>query len=334
MVHARLIPFLLVAGSLVAIPTSNSFASSPNVGAENSGSIGIRLIAVATRASDDPLANTYVVDRLAPGTTLTRRIELDNDTRATVDVSVYPAAASVVRGSFAFAPGHGANELSGWTSLRRADLRLAPGTEALDTVTITVPEGAPSGQQYGVLWAQVSARPAVAGGVILVNRVGIRMYVSVGPGGAPPSNFAIGPLSTRRSLEGKPMVVSSVHNNGHSTLDLGGDLTISRGPDGLRAGPMAATLGAVLAPGASEPVTVGLAAGLPRGPWHADLSLSSGPLRRSADATIIFPADNAAKKVPTTPGFPTPVAVIAALFLLSLLAALALTGFRRRTRRL
>jgi hypothetical protein len=332
-VHARLIPLLFVAGSLVAIPAPSAFASSPNGGSAKSGSIGIRLIAVATTAPNNPLANTYVVDRLAPGTTLTRRIALDNDTSANVDVSVYPAAASVVRGSFLFAPGRGGNQLSGWTSLGRSNVRLAPGTEAFDTVTITVPEGAPSGQQYGVVWAQVSARPAVAGGVTLVNRVGVRMYVSVGPGGAPSSNFAIGSLSARRSSEDEPMVVSTVHNNGHSTLDLGGDLTIFRGPDGLRAGPMTATLGAVLAPGASEPVTVGLAPGLPRGPWHVDLSLSSGPLQRSANATLTFPSDNAAKKVPTAPGFPTSVVVIAVLFLLSLLAALALTGFRRRARR-
>jgi hypothetical protein len=200
-------------------------------------------------------------------------------------------------------------------------------------VTIKVPEDASSGQQYGVLWAQVSARPALAGGVTLVNRVGVRMYVSVGPGGAPPSNFAIGALSARRSSEDEPIVVSTVHNNGHSTLDLSGDLTISRGPDGLRAGPMAATLGAVLAPGVSEPVTVGLAMGLPRGPWHVDLSLSSGPLQRSANATITFPPNNGAKKASTTPGFPASVVVIAVLFLLSLLAALTLTGFRRRSRR-
>ena len=59
----------------------------------------------ATTAPSNPLANTYIVDRLAPGATLTRSVEIDNDTRADVDVSVYPAAASVVRGSFVFAPG-------------------------------------------------------------------------------------------------------------------------------------------------------------------------------------------------------------------------------------
>jgi hypothetical protein len=265
--------------------------------------------------------------------TLIRRVEIDNDTKANVDVSVYPAAASVVRGSFVFAPGHGENELSSWASLSDAELHLAPGSEALDTITVTVPEDAPSGPQYGVLWAQVSERPAVAGGVTLVNRVGVRMYLSVGPGGAPTSNFTIGSLRAEHSATGECLVVSTVHNSGHATLDLSGDLTLSRGPDGLRAGPIAAALGAVLAPGVSEPVTVGLTSGLPRGPWQADLSLSSGSLQRSADATITFPIDVGAVNVSTTSRFPMPIVLIAALLFLILIAALALMTFRHRSRR-
>jgi hypothetical protein len=82
-----------------------------------------------------------------------------------------------------------------------------------------------------VSWAEVSARPATEGGVTLVNRVGVRMYMSVGPGGAPSSTFAIGSLSARRSTTGESLVVSAVHNGGGSTLDLGGTLMLSHGPD-------------------------------------------------------------------------------------------------------
>jgi hypothetical protein len=331
-VQGRLIIFLFVVGSLVAVPTSSVFGSSPPGSTAKSGSVGIRLIAVAQTAPSNPLAATYVVDRLAPGTTLTRSVEIDNDTRAITDVSVYPAAASVVRGNFVFAPGHGGNELSSWTSLSRADLRLAPGSKALDTITVTVPKDAASGQQYGVLWAQVSAPPTIAGGVTLVNRVGVRMYLSVGPGGAPTSNFAIGSLSARHSATGESLVVSTVHNSGHTTLDLSGNLTLSNGPDGLRAGPIAATLGTVLAPGVSEPITVGLTTGLPRGPWRVDLSLSSGSLQRSAKATITFPMNMGAVKASKATGFPALVVVIVVLFLL-LLAALALIAIRRRSLR-
>jgi hypothetical protein len=328
-VRGRLIIFSFVVGSLAAVPTSSAMASSPNGAAAEAGSVGIRLVAAADTAPNDPLANTYVVDRLAPGTTLIRNVEVDNDTKDVVDVSVYPAAAAVVQGSFAFAPGHSGNELSGWSSVRHSELRLGPGGGAFDTMTIKVPDDASPGQRYGVLWAEVSARPATGGGVTLVNRVGVRMYISVGPGGAPTSNFAIGSLSARRSTTGRSLVVSTVHNSGHSTLDLDGTLMLSHGPDGLRAGPVAATLGAVLSPGASEPVTVELTSGLPRGPWQVDLSLASGSLQRSAKATITFPLDIRSVKRSTASGFPTLLVVIIFLFLL-LLVSLVLVAFRRR----
>jgi hypothetical protein len=330
-VRGRLIMLSVLVGSLVAVPTSSAFAASPRP-TPSSGSIGIRLMAAATTPSN-PLATTYIVDQLAPGTTLVRRVEIDNDTRADVDVSVYPAGASVVRGRFVFAAGHGGNELSGWASLGQAELHLAPGGEALDTITVAVPQNAPSGPEYGVLWAQVSTRPTGAGGLTLVNRVGVRMYLSVGLGGGPTSNFAIGTLHAGYGASGQSLVVSTVHNSGQSTLDLRGDLTLSQGPDGLRAGPIEAALGTVLAPGVSEPVTVGLTAGLPRGPWRVDLSLSSGSLQRSTSATITFPARAGAVKVSTTAGFPRSVGLIAAFFLVLLLASVAFLTFRRRANR-
>jgi hypothetical protein len=38
-------------------------------------------------------------------------------------------------------------------------IRLAPGTEAFDTLTISVPRSASSGERYGVLWAEVCLPP-------------------------------------------------------------------------------------------------------------------------------------------------------------------------------
>ena len=66
-------------------------------------------------------------------------------------------------------------------------------------------------------------------------------------------------------------------------------LRLSAGPGGLHAGPFPARLAAMVAPGASQPVTVSLSKGLPDGPWRARLWLTSGLLRRSAAATITFP---------------------------------------------
>jgi len=329
-VRGRLIALLLLAGSGAIGPISNASAAGPGPSSPTTGSVGIRLVAVPGTNPINPLASSYVVDMLAPGSELSRSVEIDNDTRASVDVSVYPAAASIVRGNFTFAPSTNGNELSSWTSVNHDVLRLAPGGEAFDTLTINVPGSASSGERYGVLWAQVSAPPADAGGITLVNRVGVRMYLSIGPGGAPAANFAISSLTAERSATGES-VVARVHNSGQSTLDINGNLMLSHGPDGLRAGPIGAMLGAVLAPGVSEPVAVPLELGLPRGPWQADLELTSGSLQRSALATITFPLNSGPATPPKVSGFPTLILVALAMLALLAIAALVLLACRRRS---
>jgi hypothetical protein len=277
----------------IVMPASVASAALPNQPPRGPGSIGIRLVADPADSSGDPLARTYIVGRPAPGTTIRRRVEIVNTTRSTAVVAVYAAAADLRRGNFAFAAGHSPNELSRWTSVSRGILRLAPGVRAFETVTIKVPKAASAGERYAVVWAEVSAAAPAAGGVRLVNRVGVRMYLSVGPGDRSP-NFAIDPLSAERSATGQPLVVSNVHNDGGSTLELSGTLTLFDGPGGLRGGPFPVTLGADLAPGASEPMTVRLDNGLPRGPWRAIVRLRSGPIQRTAVATMTFPASSPA----------------------------------------
>ena len=293
--RGRRTALILFVGALVLVPCSSAFASSPKQPTTNPGNIGIRLVPVPGAPATDPLANSYVIDRLAPGTTLVRSVQIDNDTDAAVDVSVYPAAARIVGRNFAFASGHNANDLSNWTAVSSGVLRLAPGAEAVDSLTITVPPTAPSGERYAVLWAGVSSRPTDGGGITLVNRVGVRMYISIGPGGAPAPNFTLGSLSARRSPTGEKLVVAYVHNSGRSILDLSGNLMLSDGPGGLRAGPFAARAASPLSPGRSELVKVGLAHELPRGPWHAEVTLKSGSLQHSTTATISFPANQGVK---------------------------------------
>jgi hypothetical protein len=256
--------------------------------------VGIRLVDGPSPSLDSPLARSYIVGRLAPGTTIRRQIEISNTTLSTVSVAVYAAGAGLVNGHFGFAPGHSRNELSSWTSVTRHRLRLRPGTNAVETVTVNVPTLASSGERNAVVWAEVSARTSAADGIRLVNRVGIRMYLSIGPGGGPASNFVLGALSAKRSASGVPLVAAVVHNSGGRTLDINGTLTLSNGPGGLRAGPFAVMLGATLAPGSSEPATVALDKRLPRGPWRAQLQLRSGFIERSAVATITFPSAVAA----------------------------------------
>lgn len=256
--------------------------------ASDTGGVGVRLIPVRA-VSGDPLATSYILDRLAPGTTIHRRIEVSNSTGAGADIAVYPAAAGLSGGSFSFAPGHSRNELSDWTTIDRSSLHLPAGGAAVVMVTIKVPRRAPSGERYAVVWAQVST-PAATGGVRLVNRVGVRIYLSIGPGGAPNSDFSISPLLAKRSSGGQPLVVAEVRNTGRRTLDIGGYLTLANGPGGLRAGPFPVTLGAALSPGLTGTATVRLDPRLPRGPWRAELHLRSGSIRHVAAGTIRFAA--------------------------------------------
>jgi hypothetical protein len=318
----RLIALALLAG--IVVPASSALAAS-------SGGIGVRLVDSGVPSQVDPRARSYIIERLAPGATIRRRVEISNSTGLTEYVSVYPAASHLRRGGFGFAPGHSRNDLSSWTSMSRAVLRLAPGTNAFETVTIRVPKDASVGQRYAVVWAEVSNRSPAAGGVTLVNRVGVRMYVSIGLGGAPRSNFEIGSLVATRSATGVPLVLASLHNNGGRTLDVTGYLALTKGPGGLRAGPFPVELAAGLAPGAFEPMTVRLDKRLPRGPWHAALRLRNGFLVRTAGATITFPPKASPVKARSVVPAGARLILVILMFLVVLLAviALALVLFRR-----
>lgn len=155
----------------------------------------------------------------------------------------------------------------------------------------------------------------------LVNRVGIRMYVSVRPGGAPRSNFTIGSLTAGRWASGDPVVVADVRNTGQRTLDINGSLALSRGPGGVRTGLLPVTLAAPLGPGGSERVTVQL-------DKHAPGARRCGSEADSLDAppptTITFPSGATAATGP-----PMALLVTTGLLVLLAVAALGLLVIRR-----
>lgn len=291
----------VLAGILVL--ATDASAAPPNKPVTGPGGIGIRLVDVGVD-SRNPLARSYIVARIPPGTSIHRRIEITNTTGSTAAVAVYPAAANLRRSTFGFAPAHRGNELSSWTSVSHEALRLASGAKTVETVTVNVPKEASPGERYAVIWAEISALAPAEGGVTLVNRVGIRMYLAIGPGGASPANFVIGVLSAKRSASGVPLVTSTIRNSGRRTLDIAGSLTLSRGPGRLRAGPFGAKLRTALAPGDAQAVTVRLDERLPRGPWHARLRLSGGRIERTAVATITFPRRAESARRPTATAVP------------------------------
>jgi hypothetical protein len=288
----------LAVTAVIAAPVRAATAvPRPTVRRAVTGGIGLRLVDVPVSEANDPRAQLYIVDHLTPGTVIDRRIEVSNTTDVTAHVELYAAAATIGHGSFLGAEGRTPDELSTWTSVDPSASDVPAGGRVMATVTIAVPGDAAPGERYGVVWAEARSAPAGSGGVIEVNRVGIRLYLSVGPGNAPAADFTIDSLTAARSPDGRPMVLASVHNTGGRALDMSGTLELLAGPGGLSAGPFPADLGTTLAVGDTEPVTIVLDERVPAGPWDARIILHSGLLERSARATISFPDAGAAAPV-------------------------------------
>jgi hypothetical protein len=309
------------AGLVSVLATGSSEGPGP-------GSIGVKLIALPG-VTVDTFGRIYIVDRLPPGTTLHRQIDVSNTTSSTANVAVYAAGAGVTEGQFGFAAGRKENDLSSWTSVSKGVLHLLPGTAALETVTIAVPKDATAGERYAVVWAEVSSPPTTGGGVTLVNRVGVRMYVSIGTGGVPQPDFSVASLLATRLSTGVPVVTAQVRNDGPDTLDISGTLTLSRGPGGVSAGTFPVTLGVALPPGSNEPATVQLDKGLPSGPWRAEIHLASGTVQRTVTATITFPG----KAVVAPAGSNGLIVIIVVVLLVLLLLALTAVVLLLRRRR-
>ena len=175
------------------------------------GSLGVRLVDPPASAAGDPRAQLYIVDHLAPGAVITRRVEVSNGTAGIASIAMYPSAATIEQGTFVGAASDTTNDLSRWTTVSPSVAEVSAGGRAIAVVTISIPVDAAPGEQYGVVWAEVRSEPE-ASGITQISRVGIRLYVSIGPGGPPPANFTIDSLTALRSPEGVPSIVANVHN--------------------------------------------------------------------------------------------------------------------------
>jgi hypothetical protein len=288
-------------GAAIAAFTLLIVVAAPSVGATSGpGGIGLRLLDAPMSASGDPRARLYIVDHLAPGTAIQRRIEVANSTASAARVTLYSAAARIAKGSFLGAAGHTPNDLSRWTSVSPHAVDISPGGRAIAVVSITVPSGAAPGERYAVVWAEARSTPNDRG-ITQVNRVGVRIYLSVGPGGAPAADFSIDSLTPQRSADGRPIVIAAVHNTGGRALDMSGSLQLSNGPGELSAGPFPATLGTTLGIDESESVEIVLDKRLPAGPWDARIALHSGLLERIGRATITFPVTGSSAPIGVVP---------------------------------
>ncbi|GAA2990445.1 hypothetical protein GCM10010519_25130 [Streptomyces lactacystinicus] len=298
--------------------------------------IGIRLLDAPENRRDDPRAQAYIVDHVAPGTTVERRVEVTNESSTPMHVSVYAAAATITKGRFTFAADRTPNELTGWTSLDTTELDLAPSGTAQVRTTVRVPKNASAGERYGVVWAQTGNPADRSHNLAFLGRVGVRMYIDVGPGGEPPSDFTIEQVTPTRARDGRKEVHARIRNTGGRALDIGGSLSLTDGPGGLRAGPFPARSGTTVAPGSLAEAVVPLDVQLPDGRWNAELTLRSGLVERSTRVTVTFPtapgSSGAAEASTVQPGyFPTPVVAVLSTLAFAVLGLL-LPRFRRRRR--
>lgn len=291
--HSTLMAATLVAAIAALTPTAH--ASTRANTDDPAGGFGIRLLDVPVSEADNPRAMQYVIDHLMPGTTIRRRVEVWNKSESSLHVKMYPDAAHIADGSFTGDDGRTVSDLTTWTTLNEDSLDLPPGARAADTVTISVPDDAAPGERYAVIWAEVDT-PGTSG-VILANRVGTRIYLSVGGHNPPPSNFTVDTLTAQRDLSGRALVQAMVHNTGGRAIDLSGGLTLTEVSGALSAGPYPARLGTTLAPGQSEPVTIPVTDPVGAGPWKAKVELKSGLLDETYQAQITFP-NSAGSAVP------------------------------------
>jgi len=275
----------------------------------------------------------YIIDNLPPGTTITRRIEVSNGSNQEQPVTLYPAAASIGAddGGFEVGDDRAVNELTTWMSVTPTDLTLAPNSAAEAVVTIAVPPDAPEGEQYAVVWAQTAGAPSGTG-IQNVSRVGIRTYLSVGPGNGPAADLSIDGVTAARSDDGAPQVVANITNTGGRALDPSGTVELSGGPGGISSTPVKGSGGSI-APGQSGIVTFTLDPALPAGPWQAAVTVTSGLVNKTSNVELTFPDQGsvAAQGSSSESGTPVWVWAVVALGIIAVAAAVLIVIRRRKT---
>lgn len=292
--------------------------------------VGVRLLEIPANRMDDPRSQAFIVDHVNPGTTFTRRFEVYSTSPKPQHVQLYASAAGIKGGRFTFAPARTSNELSSWITLNRSVADLPARGSIPVQATVAVPEWAAKAERYAVIWAQVSSAGAgQQGNIALVNRVGIRTYLDVGPGGEPPSDFQIGRIVPQRTDDGQPKIVATVSNTGQRAIDLDGELSLSDGPSALSGGPFQINRDTTLAPGDHGDITALLGRDLPDGPWKFHLTLRSGRISHTTTGTLTFPAKPGAWGLPASSDFPLGLTLALAGSVVLLAGVILLIGFRR-----
>lgn len=323
---------IVAAVALIVGTTTTAGSTQATTGAEP-GAAGTITFGMAEPTSEaphaDPRARYQIVDHIEPGETLERRLRLTNGTDEAIPAELYVGAARLVDGTFTFATRDRTNDLTRWTTVRPTARRLNPSSHTEVTVRIAVPGGASDGERYGMVWAEV---PAGAG--TTTTRLGLRMYVHVGPGDAPRTDIALDRVRPHRSVDGTARLDVTLRNAGSRAAELAGTVTAGRG-EGEPAD-VVGRFASALAPGASTTVPVALDDSVRSGSRRVEIEIAANGVRRRAHATVSFPADAGRAGRPVSldhagdgAGRSVPAAIAVALVAL-LLAAAGAASRRRR----
>ncbi|MEU4470608.1 hypothetical protein [Micromonospora sp. NPDC023888] len=282
--------------------------------------ISIRMLDIPASRVQDPRARVYIVDHLKPGTTINRRVEVQNTSGESQKIEFYSGAASVENNAFTVPDGRTGNELSGWIRLKTAAMELDPGERRPVEVEIAVPKKASKGERYGAIWAQVTSAKERTGNVTQVHRVGIRVYLDIGPGGEPPTDFRVDGLVAEPGTGEFPVVIAKVTNTGQRALDMTGTLSLRK--EAVQAGPFKVTNGVTILPGQSGRVRIEINQALPAGVWDVHAKLASGIVERTATGKISLPV-----AAPMAVAASGPNWLVYAVGGIALLALIALAGW-------
>lgn len=180
-------------------------------------------------ASAEARDRSYVVRTVQPGDEFTDRLLAVNLTDAPLELDVAPVDATITADG-QFAPGATAEADGRWVAVAPNRVRVpARGTMPVD-VRIRVPADAAAGDHIAAVVAQKAGGPTGSGNVRLVQRVGVRVYLTVQSSG---ESSRTGGLV--RSFEIKDLRWThgtfeiDVQNTGDLLVEPLGTLTISRG---------------------------------------------------------------------------------------------------------
>ena len=251
--------------------------------------VGIQLVPHEDQEGMGRRGMVSIIAEVEPGTVVQREIIASNDTSEPQQLELYVGGAAI-NGSEFTPDDDPVHPVTQWSSMSPPQVALDPGERARSRIRIEVPEDAAGAEYYGVVWVQP---PASEGPIREVNRVGVRIYLTVSGAGDPTSeavtDFGVGALAAALLPDGRQQVRASVENLGERAIDVVGELELLAGPGGLRAGPFPTDGVTTLAIGADGQATVTMEGGLPSGPWTARLLLSSGSIERVTEGTITFP---------------------------------------------